>query len=147
MFEDKQSFADDLGLSVYYCINLTVVTVATVATTSDLYLYLRTGWCLSHHKECDLKTRIGSIHIAGTPCTAYSHAGLMDTDTAESYAHFMSWCGLRQECQEPSVVQECTDEMPRDDFLSLLPMYHWDFIVLCPTLFGWPIRRRRQWAV
>ena len=94
-----------------------------------------------------MKSKVAKHHIAGTPCTAYSFAGLMDGETAASYGYFLCWCGLRAEIEEPVILQECTEDMPRDDFLLLLPMYHWDFILMCPTQFGHPIRRRRQWAV
>ena len=134
-------------LFVLFLIIVLMCDICDIILCNPCNALLRKGWCLQHERLCDMKSKVASIHIAGTPCTAYSMAGLMDGETADSYGHFLSWCGLRAEIEEPVIIQECTDDMPRDDFLSLLPMYHWDFIVLCPTQFGHPIRRKRQWAV
>ena len=42
-----------------------------------------------HGRDCDLKDQpAASLHVAGTPCTAYSPIGLMDKETALSFAHF-----------------------------------------------------------
>lgn len=108
---------------------------------------LRKAYCVVHDRECSICDNIAHTHIAGTPCTAYSTAGLMDAETAESYAHFLCWAGLRRKTQEPVIVQECTDGFPRSEFDKLLPMYAWSFAILDPITFGWPVRRRRQWCV
>ena len=109
---------------------------------------LRKAFCLVHGHECDItESGVANIHCAGTPCTAYSPIGLMDKETAISFAYFLTWIGLRLASQEPIVIQECTDTFPRSEFVDLLPMYDWCFHVICPSGFGWPVRRHRQWAV
>ncbi len=85
------------------------------------------------------------FHIAGTPCTAWSPAGL--TDGEHAHAHFLGWTAVRGEVQEPVICQECTGQFPRNLFPLLLPMYCWGFIILDPINFGWPVRRSRQIAV
>ena len=87
------------------------------------------------------------VHIAGTPCTAYSSMGHMDGEEAMSFAHFLARAGLRIQCQEPLVFQECTPTFPREVMVSLLPMYDWMAEVISPHTIGWPVRRARQWLV
>ena len=114
---------------------------------AQIIMIARKAFCILHGRECSVTDHVAAIHIAGTPCTAYSPIGLMDKETAISFAHFLTWVGLRITCQEVVVVQECTDTFPRSVFHELLPMYDWCFMVICPTMFGWPVRRPRQWCV
>lgn len=94
-----------------------------------------------------MASTIAFCNVAGTPCTAYSSAGLMDQETADSYAHFLAWAALRRQLQEPVVVQECTTTFPRDQFVKILPMYDWSFAIVDPSRLGWPVKRPRQWCV
>lgn len=114
---------------------------------APIFFNSRSSWCLVHKQECSVVDRIGFVHVAGTPCTAYSPAGLCDKETALSFCHFLAWAGLRGLCQEPVIVQECTDAFPRELFSQLLPTYDWTFEVISPQQLGWPVRRPRQWAV
>ena len=98
-------------------------------------------------KMCDLAESVAMLHVAGTPCTAYSTAGKMDGEDAMSFAHTLAWCGLRARLQEPLIVQECTSGFSREIFTKLLPMYDFTADMLCPTQVGWPVRRSRQWVV
>lgn len=109
--------------------------------------FLRIGQCKRHGNRCDLADNIAQLHIAGTPCTAYSTMGLLDGEDAMSFAHFLCWAGLRAKLQEPLIIQECTAGFPQDVFVSLLPMYDWMAEVVSPDSFGWPVRRPRQWVV
>jgi site-specific DNA-cytosine methylase len=90
---------------------------------------------------------VAFIHIAGTPCTAWSDMGLLDGENAISTAYFLVWIGLRLLCEEPIVIQENVVGFPKWLIADLLPMYFVEWIVLSPYSLGWPIERQRQWLV
>ena len=102
----------------------------------------RHAHCLIHDQDCSILPRVGMIHFAGTPCTAVSSMGLRDFDSAMSFAHFLTWIGLRRTCQEPVIVQ-----VDRDLLQTMLPMYDWSYAIISPCQLGWPVRRIRQWCV
>ena len=108
---------------------------------------LRKAYCLNHKRECDLMEKVAMFHIAGTPCTAWSPAGLTDGEAALSHAHFLGWAGVRSLVQEPVIGQEYTPQFPRELFPLLLPQYSWSFAILDPHSYGWPVRRARQIAL
>ena len=108
---------------------------------------IRSAWCEIHQRECSIASQAAFSNMAGTPCTAYSYAGLMDEETAESFAHLLAWAGQRRKVQEPVIVQECTEKFDRTALEKLLPMYTWSYALLNPESFGFPVRRIRQWCV
>lgn len=105
------------------------------------------AYCMRHERMCNIDRARGTIHIAGTPCTAHSSMGDREQQNSMPFAHFLCWCGLRRELEEDVIVQECVDSFPREAFTELLDMYDWSFAVIDPEQFGFPVRRNRQWAV
>ena len=103
--------------------------------------------CEVHNGTCSVVPKVAMMHLAGTPCTAVSSYGLRDFDVAMSFAHFLTWVGIRRKFLEPIIVQENVDEFDRDLLVSLLPEYDWTFSIISPCQFGWPVRRIRQWCV
>lgn len=73
--------------------------------------------------------------------------GIQEGLDAESTGHFLIWCGLRLELQEPVVVLENVLKFPRWLLAEMLHMYFIDYIVLSPSQLGWPISRERQFCV
>ena len=124
-------------LFVLFLIIVLMCDICDIILCNPCNALLRKGWCLQHERLCDMKSKVASIHIAGTPCTAYSMAGLMDGETADSYGHFLSWCGLS------GVPMTC----------RVMIFYHYYQCTTGTSLscvqhsFGHPIRRKRQWAV
>ena len=108
-------------------------------------LSLRKGWCLIHGQECQMKT--ACVHVAGTSCTDFSAIGKGDAEHGMTYSHLLIWASHRKQLQEPVIVQENVCNFPRETLLELLPEYEWCFGIVEPNMYGWPIRRARQWAV
>ena len=106
---------------------------------------LRKAWCLTHHRQCSLRT--ACTHVAGTSCTDFSAIGKGEGEKGATYIHFLIWVAHRKSLQEPVVVQENVTNFPRDTLQRLLPEYEWTFGVVSPDCLGWPIRRDRQWCV
>ena len=96
---------------------------------------------------CSIEDKVASAHVAGTVCVAYSPIGEGQKEHAISHAHFIIWCGQRAILGEPVIVQENVEEFPESSLQRALPMYEWNGAVLEPTLFGWPVRRKRQFMM
>eukprot|EP00435_Cladocopium_sp_Y103_P015431 s3436_g3.t1 len=109
------------------------------------------------HPECCLFGDVASFfreeihetihqHQAGTSCRPFSrrgaHLGLMDIETV----HLLAWIGLRLSLQEADVTAENVETQALLSIISrfLLGLYHIDQYVGCPTEFGWPVARSRQ---
>ena len=108
---------------------------------------IRHAPCLVHGRSCSIRDSVASIHVAGTPCVAFSSIGALQKEESISFIHFLIWLALRKLMAEPVVVQECVVGFPREYFLRYLPEYEWTFAVVTPTELGWPIHRDRQWVV
>ena len=87
------------------------------------------------------------VHVAGTPCVAFSPVGANEGEQSVSYGHFLIWAGVRLTIQEPVLVQENVAAFPREQLVRLLPMYEFTMAILNPIQFGWPVRRDRQYIV
>ena len=131
------------ALCVYIYMCVCVFYVFAYAIT----LPFRCGYCKRHGRTCDIRTNPAASNLLGSPCTAYSSMGYMDAEEAMSFAYFLAWSGLRRILQEPVICQECTEGFPRDLFTKLLPMYDFMAEMLDPYVFGWPVKRPRQWMV
>ena len=102
--------------------------------------------CVIHGKQCCPKPG-AMLHIAGTPCTADSSMGLQEGKESLPFCFFLVWAAMRIILSEPIIVQECVDAFERSTFTEVLGEWDWTFVVLSPSQFGWPIDRKRQWAV
>ncbi|CAK9057698.1 unnamed protein product [Durusdinium trenchii] len=105
------------------------------------------AWCLQHNRYCRIYEQLASLHLAGTPCIAFSSIGSLDREGSISYIHFLIWVALRKRRQESVVAQECVSTFPREPFLLLMPEYEFTFHTMNPVDYGWPINRERQFIV
>ena len=108
---------------------------------------LRSAWCIRHQRYFSISDESASIHVAGTPCVAFSSIGELMGELSLSFVHFLIWLGLRKLVREPVVIQECVSGFPREWFPRICPEYEWTFGIITPQHFGWPIMRDRQWVV
>jgi site-specific DNA-cytosine methylase len=105
-----------------------------------------TAFCVRHQRRCVHPT--ADVHIAGTPCPDYSILGKGEGCDGPTMVYYCAWAAMRRRLGEPIIIQENVPEQP----LSLLQeslgdLYHIQEILLCPSQFGWPVRRRRLWRV
>ena len=96
---------------------------------------------------CNIAGAVAFLHIAGTPCVAWSSMGNQDGVDGDSMLHFLIWIGLRRLLQEPIIIQENVPQFPVSLLAEYLPMYFIEVVVLSPQQLGWPIHRSRQYVV
>lgn len=104
------------------------------------------AWCVKHQKFCKAET--ADVHIAGTPCVAYSPRGSVLGLQDITVLVYLAWISQRRLCQECWVVQENVDEFPTDHLRQMLEdIYEIVCCVINPALLGWPVQRVRKYHV
>lgn len=108
----------------------------------------RTAWCYFHKKECE--ARRASIHVAGTPCVAWSPQGLQEGTSHSEVIAFLAWACQRLLLDEDAFLHENVPEFPE----SLLQYvfgarYIIQSIVVNSERYGHPNDRARRlsWCI
>lgn len=107
-------------------------------------IVLRNATCCKHGHRCSVEDKVADVHCAGTVCCGFSAIGDQQGESAMSHAHLIVWAGQRACLQEPIIIQENVTNFPAHVLQGMLPQYEWTSAVLCPTHYGWPVRRERQ---
>lgn len=95
------------------------------------------AYCTVHRRDCECQR--AQLHRAGLPCVAVH---------GESTHTFASWMGMRRLIQEPIVIVENSDHFaPEILEEGLGDIYILQWLSICGTDRGEPVRRRRFWGV
>lgn len=104
------------------------------------------SYCLRHGRQC--KCQCADIHIAGTPCVAYSPRGNFFGLDDITVLVYLCWIAMRRHIQEPWVVQENVQNFPSDHLKQCLDdIYEITSCIINPLLLGWPVSRVRKYHV
>ena len=93
------------------------------------------AWCLSHERNCKLKT--ARRHVAGSMCTPYSQRGAGRKDQDAAILELLAWLAQRRLCQEPDITHENVKDGPTEIVKRFLgDMYYLDQCEIDSVLFG-----------
>lgn len=101
-------------------------------------------WCHQHGRLCTLTQ--GHIHVAGTPCVAWSNLGLQIAVSGATALAFWSWIAHRRLLQENFIVHENVPTFNADVLIDLLGEFYAlvDSLVLNASDYGQPYERSRR---
>ena len=104
------------------------------------------GFCVRHNQVC--QAHVADVHIAGTPCVAYSPRGSGLGLEDRTVLVYLAWCSQRRLLEEPWIVQENVEGFDTEHLRSMLgDKYEIVHCVLNPANFGWPVQRVRKYHV
>lgn len=105
-----------------------------------------TAYCHTHCRQCQHPR--GDIHVAGTPCVAWSSMGKRMKTDASDFKFFVIWAALRLKLRERLILQENVknhDPTLLDTILG--QFYERESVLTCPTHCGWATRRDRRYSL
>ena len=106
----------------------------------------RTAYCWKHKRPCT--AQVADIHIAGTPCPAYSTLGKGAKVHDKTIVPTMAWVGMRLMLQEAIWIQENVPGFIEDTLIESLGHLYWIEISQSQNKdLGWPTSRSRQWII
>eukprot|EP00959_Pyramimonas_sp_CCMP1952_P364532 7633657-Pyramimonas_sp.AAC.2 len=104
------------------------------------------SYCRVHKKRC--KFSPGRLHACGSPCIDFSPLGLRRRADGKSAESFVSWATLMRRTKPTIMVHENSDHFNIEILESAFSdMYVISSTIICPSQFGWPIRRKRRWTL
>ena len=104
------------------------------------------GFCVRHNRVC--QAHVADVHIAGTPCVAYSPRGSGLGLEDRTVLVYLAWCSQRRLLEEPWIVQENVEGFDTEHLRSMLgDKYEIVYCILNPSSFGWPVQRVRKYHV
>ena len=107
---------------------------------------VRKAHCLRHNRVCFAPT--ADLHIAGTPCPAFSTIGKGLKTADPTIVPTCAWICMRLNIEEKVWIQENVPGFPLQLLEQLLGSLYWISSVLIQnTDLGWPVSRCRQWIV
>eukprot|EP00973_Karenia_brevis_P012142 1647844-Karenia_brevis.AAC.1 len=106
----------------------------------------RRAFCINHKRHCCAPR--AKINRSGIPCVNFSPRGDRSGQDGKTMVHVAAWVGMRRDIQEPLIIVEESNFFdPEILVVGLGDMYVLEWAILCPTMFGWPVRRRRFWGI
>ncbi len=91
---------------------------------------------------------LGDLHCGGNPCTDWSFMGQRRGLTGPTTPVLVTWGLLIRRHAPPFVIQENVEPFPTQLLLDLLgPDYSVEILHVDPRQRGWPVARRRKYAV
>ena len=113
------------------------------------------SWCLRHKTHCLVNSRAAfdddtqrTYCWAGIVCLADTKMGMQEGYCGEHTKTMLVWASERSRAKESVVVTECAPDWDPTPVRSALSATHtMHHMTICPSIWGWPIRRLRAFTV